>query len=222
MSHFWEIMAERGPHFLAVLLGGAAMTVKVTIGALAIALTLGLVIALLCISRFRLFRTVGTIYVELTRGTPALAQLFIIYFGLPDVGIEVSPIAAALIGLGMNGAAYVAEIYRAGIQAIHRGQMEAALSIGMTPTGALRYIVLPQALRMMLPPLGNYAITLLKDTSLVSIVAAPEIMFFARNLVTETFLSMHIYLIVAAIYLCMSIPMSRAVAHLEKARHAWR
>jgi ABC-type amino acid transport system permease subunit len=99
--------------------------------------------------------------------------------------------------------------------------MEAALTLGMTPLGAMRYIVLPQAIRTMLPPITNVAISLVKDTALVSVVAAPEIMFFARNLVTETLQSMHIYLMAAALYLCMTIPLSRFVASLERARRAW-
>ena len=103
-------------------------------------------------------------------------------------------------------AAYLSEIYRAGIEAIHSGQMEAALSLGMTPLGSMRYIVLPQAIRTMLPPITNFSIMLLKDTALVSVVAVPEIMALARNLVTETFQSMHVYLIAAAIYLCDDHP----------------
>ena len=112
-------------------------------------------------------------------------------------------------------------VLRAGIQEIHKGQMEAALSLGMTPARAMQDIILPQAVRLMLPPISNFSIVLLKDTSLVSSIAAPEIMFYARNLRTETFLSMHIYLIVAVLYLAMTLPMSRVVARLERARKAW-
>ncbi len=221
MAGFWDIMWAKAPYFLPVLLSGAVTTVKVAIGALALALLLALFVALMRMSPLRLVRVAAAAYIEVIRGTPALTQLFIIYFGLPDLGIELEPVPAAIIGLGMNGAAYVAEIYRAGIQAIHRGQAEAALSLGLTPLGTMRHVVLPQALRIVLPPLSNYSISLLKDTALVSVIAAPEIMYFARNLVTETFLSMHVYLIAAALYLCMSIPMSRLVAHLERAKHAW-
>ncbi len=205
-----------------MLLGATGTTIKVMIGALAVALTLGLVLALQKLARFKLLRAVANVYIEIMRGTPALTQLFIIYFGLSDLGIDIPPVPAAIIGLGMNGAAYVAEIYRAGILAIHEGQVEAALSLGITPVDAMRFIILPQATRLMLPPLCNYAVALLKDTSLASVVAAPEIMFFARQLVTETLLSMDIYLIVAIIYLSMSIPMGRLVAYLERARRAWQ
>jgi polar amino acid transport system permease protein/cystine transport system permease protein len=220
--HFWAVFWSKLPYFLAVLLGAAGTTIKVMLGALAVALTLGLVVALMKLARLRLLRAVANVYVEIMRGTPALTQLFIIYFGLSDLGIDIPPIPAAIIGLGMNGAAYVAEIYRAGILAIHEGQFEAALSLGMRPADVMRFIILPQAFRLMLPPLCNYAVSLLKDTSLASVVAAPEIMFFARQLVTETLLSMDIYLIVAVIYLAMSIPMGRVAAYLERAKQAWQ
>jgi len=219
---FWDIMIAQFPYFMSVLLRGAVMTVTVAIGALAVALVLGLVVAFIKMSPFRILRFFASAYVEVIRGTPALAQLFVIYFGLPDLGIHLEPVPAAIIGLGINGSAYLAEIYRAGIEAIHKGQVEAALSIGMTPARAMQYIILPQALRMMLPPITNFSIVLLKDTALVSVIAAPEIMFYARNLVTETFLSMHVYLLVALIYLCMTIPMARVVAALERNRKAWR
>jgi polar amino acid transport system permease protein/cystine transport system permease protein len=222
VAHFWIVFWDKFPYFLSVLLGAAGTTIKIMIGALAVALTLGLVVALLKLARFRPLRAIAGIYIEILRGTPALTQLFIVYFGLSDLGIDIPPIPAAIIGLGMNGAAYVAEIYRAGILAIHEGQFEAALSLGMRPTDTMRFIILPQAFHIMLPPLCNYAVSLLKDTSLASVVAAPEIIFFARQLVTETLLSMDIYLIVAVIYLCMSIPMGRLVAHLERAKRAWQ
>ena len=119
-------------------------------------------------------------------------------------------------GLGGNGAAYLAEVYRAGIAAIHRGQREAALSLGLVPTDVMRYVILPQATRIMVPPFCNFAIQLLLATSLVSAVAAPEIMFRARNLVMETYLSPHVYLLAAMLYLAVSIPMSHLTARLEQ------
>ena len=215
-------MVERFPYFMSVLLRGALMTVTVAIGALAFALIGGLIVALMRLSPWKAIRIPARIFIEFIRGTPALAQLFVIYFGLPDIGIHLTPVAAAVIGLGINGSAYLAEIYRAGIEAIHKGQFEAALSLGMTPARSMQYIILPQALRIMLPPITSFAILLLKDTALVSVVAAPEIMFYARNLVTETFDSMHVYLLAALIYLCMTIPLSRLVARLETAKKAWQ
>ena len=208
--------------FLPVLLSAAGMTIQVTLGALIVALTLGMAVALLRISHVRVLRWVGLVYTDVFRGTPALAQLFIIFFGLADLGVEFDPVTAAIVGLGMNGAAYVGEIYRSGIEAIHRGQLEAALSLGMTPTRAMRYIVLPQAIRLVLPPLCNYAILLVKDTAIISTIAAPEIMFEALRLVQETFQSNLIYLLCALIYLGITLPMSRVARRLERAKSAWR
>jgi His/Glu/Gln/Arg/opine family amino acid ABC transporter permease subunit len=219
---FWSTFIDVAPHFLAVLLGGAVVSVEVAVGALAVALAGGLVLALMSVAPLAPLRWASRAYVELIRGTPALAQLFIIYFGLADLGLGLPPLAAAIVGLGINGSAYLAEVYRAGILAIHRGQSEAALSLGLTPFDVMRDVVLPQAIRIMLPPFCNYAIQLLKDTSLVSAVAAPEIMFRARNLVMETYLSMQIYLLVAAIYLAISIPLSHLTVRLQTGLRSWR
>jgi len=212
------------PEILPVLWFATGMTVGVTIGALIVALLLGLAIALMRISRVRPIRWIALVYTDVLRGTPALVQLFIIYFGLSDLGLEFDPVSAAIIGLGINGAAYVGEIYRAGIEATHRGQMEAALSLGMTPLKAMRFIILPQAVRVMLPPLCNYAILLVKDTAIISTIAAPEIMFEARRLVQATFMhsiSGQIYLLCALFYLALTLPLSYVAQRLEQARRRW-
>jgi His/Glu/Gln/Arg/opine family amino acid ABC transporter permease subunit len=213
---FWQTMVEVFPRFMPVLLEGAEIALEVAAGALVVALIAGLLLALLTIAPVKPLRIVGRAYIELIRGTPALTQLFIIYFGLSDIGLELPPMAAAIIGLGMNGAAYLAEVYRAGIAAIHKGQREAALSLGLPPTDVMRYVVLPQAMRIMVPPFCNFAIQLLLATSLVSTVAAPEIMFRARNLVMETYLSTHVYVLAALLYLAVSIPLSHLTARLER------
>jgi His/Glu/Gln/Arg/opine family amino acid ABC transporter permease subunit len=219
---FWSSFMKTAPHFLDILLGGAVVAVEVAAGALLVALAGGLILALMTVTPLRPLRWIARAYIELIRGTPALTQLFIIYFGLADIGLGMPPLAAAITGLGANGAAYLAEVYRAGILAIHRGQSEAALSLGLTPMDVMRFVILPQAIRIMLPPFCNYAIQLLKDTSLVSAVAAPEIMFRARNLVMETYLSMQIYLLAAAIYLSISIPLSHLTTRLQVSLRSWR
>jgi His/Glu/Gln/Arg/opine family amino acid ABC transporter permease subunit len=216
------VLASEGEYFLVTLLGGWPTTVKVAAGALVFALIFGLVIALLRLSRWRWLRFPAIAYIEFFRGTPLLVQLFVIYFGLPDAVFEPTPLQAAIVGMGLNGSAYLAEIYRAGIEAIHRGQMEAALSLGMTPARAMRYIILPQAMRTMLPPITSFSIVMLKDTAVVSVIAAPEIMFYARNLVTETLQSAVVYSMAGALYLCMTVPMARLVARLERSRRAWQ
>jgi His/Glu/Gln/Arg/opine family amino acid ABC transporter permease subunit len=219
---FWETLVGVTPRFLPVLLDGAVVAVEVAIGALILALAGGLVLALMSRAHLPPARVLARSYVEVMRGTPALTQLFIIYFGLPEIGVSPPPLAAAIIGLGANGAAYLAEVFRAGVSAIHRGQSEAALSLGLPPIDVLRFVVLPQAVRIMLPPFCNYAVQLLKDTTLASSVAAPEIMFRARNLVMETYLSMQVYLLAAAIYLVLAIPLSHLAARLQMATKSWR
>jgi His/Glu/Gln/Arg/opine family amino acid ABC transporter permease subunit len=219
---FWQTLVRVTPDFLPLLLEGAVVAIEIAAGALCVALAGGLVLAVMLLAPVRAVRIAARGYVELMRGTPALTQLFIIYFGLSDVGLSLPPLAAAIIGLGANGAAYLSEVFRAGITAIHRGQTEAALSLGLPPIEVMRFVVLPQAVRIMLPAFCNYAVQLLKDTTLASSVAAPEIMFRARNLVMETYLSMQIYLLVACIYLAMSIPLSHLAARLERTAKAWR
>ncbi len=204
------------PVLTGTLLLGVEMTIIVTIGGFAMAVSLGLVGAIMRTARFRMLRAVGTAYVDVFRAVPVLTQLFIIYFGLAELGIRLAPVTAAIIGFGINGGAYLTEVFRAGIEAIHKGQTEAALSIGMTRIQALRIIILPQAMRVILPPLGNFAIGLLKDTSVASSVAAPELTFRARMLVDQTYLSTQIYLMVAVLYLMMSLPLAHLVRRLER------
>ena len=192
------------------LLLGAVTTVEITFTSLVAAIVIGLGLALLKLTRFRPLHWLIDVYVEVFRNTPVLVQLFLIYFGLAYVGVMVSALPAAIIGLSLNGGAILTEVFRAGLAAIHHGQREAALAVGMTPWASLRYIILPQTWRITLPPLGNYAIALLKDTAVVSAIAAPEIMFYARNLVTSTFETTLIYILAAALYFCLSFPLARS------------
>jgi len=221
---FFDKFWEWAPEVFPFLIKASVVTLQVTAGSLVLALVLGIFVAVARISSFKLLSYPALIYTDVMRGTPALVQLFIIYFGLSDLGLEFDPISAAIIGLGLNGAAYVGEIYRAGIVAIHRGQIEAALSLGMTPVRAMRYIILPQAVRIVLPPLTNYAILLVKDTAIISTIAAPEVMFEARRIVQATFMhsvSGQIYLMAALIYLAITLPMSYVAKRLEMAKAAW-
>lgn len=203
------------------LLLGAVTTVEITLAALVVAIILGLGLALLKLSGFRLVHWLIDVYVELFRNTPVLAQLFVIYFGLAYLGVKIASFPAAVIGLGLNGGAILTEVFRAGFAAIHHGQREAALAVGMTPWESLRHIILPQTWRITLPPLGNYAIALLKDTAVVSAIAAPEIMFYARNLVTSTFETTLTYMLAAALYFCLSFPLARLVERFERRQRAW-
>ncbi len=208
----WDLIKEWMPQLLAAAGGTLRMTALAYIlGAIA-----GLAIALARLSRGRLLSAPAILYIEIVRGTPALTQLFLIYFGLGSIGLAFSAFEAAVVGLGLNYAAYMAEVYRAGIEAIHRGQREAAQSIGMTQGQAMRHIILPQAVRIVLPPMANYAISLLKDTSVASLISAPELMLRARDLSSEYFMPMELYLIAGLMYLAMAYPLSQAVRRLER------
>jgi polar amino acid transport system permease protein len=208
--------------FALPLVKSAGVTIAVTVGAAFVALMLGFLLAAI-----RLFfpgghlRRLIQIYIEVFRNVPSLTHLFIIYFGLAYVGIRLGSITAAILGLGLIGAAVTTEIFRAGFEAIPKGQREAALAVGLTPFQAFRHIVFPQSLRISLPPIANYVVQLVKDTSLVAAIAAPEIMFTARNLVVNTFETTLVYTLAALLYLVICLPISRAIRRLE-ARVAFR
>lgn len=200
------------------LMDAALATLQLALGALTLGLVLGLVLALAKLGSHRGLARAAEIYIEIFRGTPALIQLFIIYFGLTSIGITFSSFQAAVIGLGLNAAAYLAEIYRAGIEAVPRGQVEAAQAIGMVRPQVLAWIVLPQALRVVLAPIGNVAISLLKDTSVASLIAAPDLMLRAQDLSSQYFMPLEIYLIVGAIYFALCFPLSLLVRMVERAQ----
>ena len=180
-----------------------------------IAAALGLLAGALLGARSRAIRAAARLYTDVFRAVPVLTQLFILYFGLVEIGIRLEPLQAAILGFGINGGAYLAEVFRAGILSVHQGQTDAAQMLGMTRLAVLRIVVLPQAMRIVLPLLANYAIGLLKDSTLASAVAAPELMFLARKLVDRTFLGPQIFFSVAVIYLAMSLPLARLAALAE-------
>ena len=199
------------------LLVAAGQTLRMTVLAYALAIVAGLLIALGEMSRRRWLSRSCRIYIEFIRGTPTVTQLFLIYFGLPSVGIVLPGFAAAVVALGLHYAAYMAEIYRAGIAAVDRGQGEAASSIGMTRGEAMRHIVLPQAIRIIVPPLANNAVALLKDTSVASLIAAPELMMRADDITSEYYMPMQVYVLAGIMYFVMAFPLSMAARRLERA-----
>jgi His/Glu/Gln/Arg/opine family amino acid ABC transporter permease subunit len=215
MSDLFAVYEEHLGEWLPQLIEAAGSTLRMTGLAFVLAFGVGLLLALMKLSPTAPLRLFASSYVEVMRGIPTLAVLFLIYFGLADFGIIFDAFPAAVIGLGLNGAAYMAEIIRAGIQSIHGGQMEAALTIGMSPLASMRWVILPQALRVVLPPLANFGIALLKDTSVASIISAPELMLRARDLASSTFQPMEVFLLAAAIYLAMSLPVSFLTRRLE-------
>jgi His/Glu/Gln/Arg/opine family amino acid ABC transporter permease subunit len=156
------------------------------------------------------------LYVEIVRGMPALTLLFLIYFGLAPLGIVLNSFTAAVAAFGLNGAAYLAEVYRAGIQAVDPGQREAAQMLGLRRSQVMREVTLPQAVPVVLPPMGNYLVSLLKDTSIASLIAAPELMLRSRDLAGTYYLPMEFYLLAGAMYLIMAWPMMHMVRRLER------
>src|SRR5229473_940670 len=202
-------------YIFRMLLKGAGVTIEVALGSLLFSVLVAMLLAGCQSFGGLITRGLVRLYVEIFRAIPVLTQLFIIYFGLATLGIKLASVPAAILGLGLNGAAYCTEIFRAGIGAIASGQSEAARSLGLRRWQVLRHVILPQAVRVVLPPLTNFSVQLLKNTSVASAVAAPEIMLLARNLVNETFLSPQIYLSVCLVYLCISLPMMRLASWLE-------
>jgi His/Glu/Gln/Arg/opine family amino acid ABC transporter permease subunit len=218
VNAFLAIYARHIGSWLPEMLQACIGTLKLTGASLLVAVAFGLVIALMRTSRSRPVRGAAILYIEALRGTPALVVLFLVYFGLGKLEISwltFSSFTAAALGLGLVGGALLGEIFRSGIEALHQGQMEAALSVGMTPVTAMMYIILPQALRIVLPPVANYAIGLLKDTSICSIIAAPELMLRAKDLASSSFLPMHLFVLAALLYFVMSYPLSLVVRYME-------
>lgn len=201
---------------LPKLLDGAAITIALTFASMALALVIGLVAALGKLSWIAPLRWLAYWYVEIIRGTPLIVQLFLIYFGLPQYGIQLDAFVAGVLGLGINYGAYLAEVFRGGVLAVPRGQREAGESIGMSQRQIMRRIVLPQAFRVVIPPVGNYFISLIKDSALASTITVLELMRAANLEVALSFRSFDIYLLVAAIYFAISFPISRALQRLER------
>jgi His/Glu/Gln/Arg/opine family amino acid ABC transporter permease subunit len=202
------------------LFQAAWATLRLALGAIVIGVVLGLVLAIVRMGSQGLAGRIARIYIEVFRGTPALVQLFLVYFGMAAIGIKFDSYQAAVLGLGMNAAAYFAEIFRAGIAAVPRGQSEAAWSIGMTSGAAMRWVVLPQAIRLVLAPSGNVAISLLKDTSVASLIAAPDLMLRAQDLSSQYFMPFEIYVTVGAFYFVLCYPLSQLMRHIERRQPA--
>ena len=216
MGPFLAVYGEYLGRWLPPLLRAAVVTLELAALSIAVGLILGLVVALMKMSHLAALRRVAGSYIEVIRGTPALTQIYIVYFGLAGIGIRLDNFTAAVAALGINTAAYMAEIYRAGIESVHKGQREAALSLGMTPARAMRYVVLPQAWSVVLPPGTNLAIAILKDTSLASAIATPELMSRAYDLVGQSWRPMDIYVLAALIYAAMCLPLGLLVRRLER------
>ncbi len=201
--------------FLPILLSGAVVTVQVTIASFLLSSIIGLAFALMMVSKVRAVALFGITVVNIIRGLPIIVQLFYIYFVLPEFGVQLSALQAGIIGLGIAYSAYQAENFRAGIQAIQQGQIEAAESIGMRGPMIMRRVILPQAFRIALPPYGNTLVMMLKDSSLVSTITVAEMTRAGQLIASPTFENMTVYTLVALLYLALSLPLSYALRRLE-------
>ena len=201
--------------YLPAIIDGLYMTIQISILSIILGSIMGVAGALCRTSNSFLLRSIGNVYVEWIRNTPLLIQILFIYFGL-GVFFSLSPMTSSVLALSFFSGAYVTEIIRAGIQSIHRGQREAALSIGMTEWQAMTLIILPQAIKRILPPLAGQFITLVKDSSLVSVIAVTDLTYVAKNIVTITFRAFEVWLAIAAFYFILSFGLSLVVRKLEK------
>ncbi|MCL5046927.1 MAG: amino acid ABC transporter permease [Actinobacteria bacterium] len=203
--------------YLSWIIKGLGMTIYISVVAMAVALVLGLIVALLRMSRVKPIALLGSLYIEFFRGIPLFVFIIWLYYGLAMVvGINFNPITAGIICLAMQYAGYLAEIYRAGIQAIHKGQREAALSLGLSNAQTFADIILPQALRIIIPPVGNNFVGMLKDSSLVSIVGVFELIRQTQVAVSLTFRPFEFYTVTALIYVGLTLGFSRAMRGVEQ------
>jgi ectoine/hydroxyectoine ABC transporter permease protein EhuD len=201
---------------LGPLLAGLLITIELTFVVIVLSLVFALLVALGGMSRWLLLRWLIKAYIELMRGTPLLLQLIYIYYVLPEIGIRLDAFTAGVIGLTLNYSAYISEVYRGGILAVPKGQHDAAAALGMTRALAMRRIVLPQAIRIVIPTLGNYFISLFKDTALCSVVSIQEVVFTAQIVAARNFQYFTLYTVVGAMYFLVSFPAARLVGWLER------
>ncbi|WP_029527561.1 amino acid ABC transporter permease [Polaromonas glacialis] len=202
--------------FMPILLQGAWLTILVTLGSLLLSTVLGLVWAIMRVSGIPLLANLSAAIINLLRGIPIIVILFFLYFVMPDVGISLSALQAGILGLGIAYSAYQAENFRAGIEAVDPGQLEAARAMGMGWGLMMRRVVLPQAVKIVLPPYGNIMIMMLKDSSQASTITVAELALQGKLIATSTFQNATVFTLVALIYLVMCVPLILLVRHLEK------
>jgi L-cystine transport system permease protein len=215
----FALLREAAP----VMLTGAGYTVLFALASMLGGVVLGFPAAILRMSPWPLLRWPASLYVSVMRGTPLLVQIFVIYYGLPTVGIEFTPVTAGVLALSLNAGAYLSESLRGAISSIGQGQWRASFSLGLSYWQTLHYIVLPQALRVAVPSMGNTLISLIKDTSLVSVITMTELMLATKEVIATTFRPLPLYLAAAAIYWCLSLGFEavqrRAERRLNRAHH---
>ncbi|SDK72709.1 glutamine transport system permease protein [Maridesulfovibrio ferrireducens] len=208
-SVFWDTFP--------MLMRGLKLTVEIAVGGLFFGFILGSLAGLMKLARSLFVRKLAGIYVEAIRGTPMLVQAMFLYYGIPmAVGIRIAPITAGIIIIAINSGAYIAEIVRGAVQSINPGQVEAGRSIGLTRSQTMLYVVWPQALKRMIPPLGNQFIISLKDTSLLMVIGVGELMRTGQEITSVNFRAFEVYLAVACVYLVMTLSIAQGMKMLEK------
>ncbi len=209
-------MSDFLPAAIPALLTGVGVTLQYTLAALALGAIIGLPMALIRVYGGRRLGRAASIYSDLFRGTPLMIQLFMVYYGLPQLGVTLPQSIAALLTLGLNSSAYQAEYFRGAIQSIGSGQMTAARAIGMSQWKAIRYIILPQALRLALPAWSNEAVSMIKYTAVIFLIAVPDLMGQAKIIASRFFAPIETYLLVAGFYLILVFIMTQLLRALER------
>ncbi|CDG82535.1 amino acid ABC transporter permease [Janthinobacterium agaricidamnosum] len=207
-----ELLRQAAP----LLLLGAGYTVLFAIASMLGGLLLGFPVAIMRILPWAWLRWPAALYVSLMRGTPLLVQIFVIYYGLPSIGIEFTPLTAGVLALSLNSGAFLSESLRGAIQGVSQGQWRASFSLGLGYRQTVQYIVLPQALRIAVPAMSNTLTSLIKDTSLVSVITVTELMLTTRELIATTFQPLPLYLAAAAVYWCLSLLFEALQRYIEK------
>ncbi|MDA8233418.1 MAG: amino acid ABC transporter permease [Clostridia bacterium] len=208
----WFDVWQRLPQFF----DGLAVTLQVSLLALVLAMVIGVVVAILRVVDNPAANFIGKWYVEFFQNTPLVIQVFFFYQGLPTLGVSLSEFTCGTLGLGIYTGAYIAEVFRAGIQSVAKGQWEAARSQGFTYLQTMNHIILPQALRVSLPPLGNQVVNLVKNSAILSTIAVADLMYEANLVMSETFIVFEVYIFAAVLYLALTIPLSALVEYLER------
>jgi len=214
------------PKYNNFFITGAKNTILLAFFTVALGVVFGIFLALMRISKNKLLNFIATAYIEVIRGTPLLVQIFIIYYGLPLMGINFPSIpylgsngeefVAGIIALSINSGAYVAEIIRSGIQSVDKGQMEAARSLGMTYNIAMQHIIIPQAFKNILPALGNEFIVIIKESSIVSVIGIHELMYNANTVRGNTFIPLEPLIVAAGIYFILTFSLSKLLGIVER------
>jgi polar amino acid transport system permease protein len=206
---------DDGRFIAGPILQGLKITLNITWISLLLTYVIGLVTALMRLSNSLIARGVARVYLEVARNTPLLVQIFFMYFVVAPI-LDIDRFTAGILALSLFEGSYAAEIYRAGIVAVNKGQWEASYTLGLSTYQSYRYIILPQAIRRILPPLTSQAVSLIKDSSLVSVIAIYEMTMQANEIASETFLVFEIFFTIAAIYLALALVLSQVVAYFEK------